>query len=103
MCWVHVVAGDAGRLYSEVTLYVLSQGQQRYITLKQPRTTRKQLHGIWDKGGCIYVARVDTKPAQLLIIDTCQDFTDIGSIDLEDGIELAVVVHQPLTFMKQGS
>ena len=96
---MHAVAGDDGRLYSDVKLYVLSQGQKGYSSLKKQRTTRKQLQGIWEKFGYILAARVDTKPAQLLTIDTCPDCTDMGSIDLQDGIQLAVVVHQPLTFM----
>ena len=96
---MHAVAGDDGRLYSDVKLYVLSQGQKGYSLVKKQRATRRQLLGIWDKYGYIHVARVDSMPAQLLTVDTCPDCTDMGSIDLQDGIQLAVVVHQPMTFM----
>lgn len=86
-------------MYTEVTLYVLSQGQKGYSTLKKKRTTRKQLQAMWDKYGYDLAVPVDSKPKELLTIDTAPDCTDMGSIDLRDGIHLAVVMHQPMTYM----
>lgn len=98
---VYADAGDDGQLYNNVTLYVLGEGQEWYDTVPKHRTTRKQLEGIWDKLGYVFVASVDRKPAQLLTTGSSINFTDMGSVHLQDDAHLAVVIHKPLTFMEQ--
>lgn len=92
-------AGDAGEVYKNITLYVLNQGQQGYDKLQKLKTTRNQLQKMWDKYSYDLVTRVISQPTQLLTPATCPEATDMGSVELEDGAHLALVLHQPLNYM----
>lgn len=89
------------QVYNNITLYVLSQGQQGYVKMENKKATRNSLQNLWDKFSYVLVARVERQPAQLLTLATCPHATDMGSVELEDGARLALVLHQPLNFMGQ--
>lgn len=98
---VRAAAGDAGQVYTNITLYVLSQGMQGYAKLHKMKATRNQLQKMWENFAYNLVTRVQSQPAQLLTPATCPDAIDMDSVELEDGAQLALVLHQPLTFMGQ--
>ena len=96
---VRAAAGDAGQVYNNITLYVLSQGMHGYNKLEKQKTTRNQLQKMWEKYSYDLVTRVESQPTQLLTPETCPTATDMGSVELEDGAHLALVLHQPLNFL----
>ena len=80
-------------LYNNITVYIPKAGTDRYVVRHKKHATLKQLASRLTAKGFELVMKVESAPAELL---TCSDEAqDIDEVELEDGMQLAVVVDAP--------
>jgi hypothetical protein len=84
------------RVCNNITLYTPVVDTGAYFKRRMKRGTHKQLTDKLAASGYDTVAEVDGAPAHLLQLSSCPDAKDIGEVELQDGIQLAVVVTAPL-------
>ena len=80
-------------LYNNITLYTPIAGTDRYLARRKKRTSLDQLASLLAAKGLDTVVRVEAAPAELLRLSSCSDEAQyIDDVELEDGMQLAVVV-----------